>query len=141
MEFRLLGPLEVVDGGRPLALGGPKQRSLLAILLLHIGQVVSTERLIDELWGESPPATVAKSIQAYVSRLRKQIGEHRLLTRSPGYILLLDPPELDLARFEQLVAGARGADPERAARQLREALGLWRGPPLADLAYQPFAQA
>ena len=116
MEFRLLGPLEVVDDERSLPLGGPKQRSLLAVLLLHAGRVVSTERLIDELWGESPPATVAKSIQVYVSRLRKQLGEDRLLTRAPGYVLHVEPSELDLARFERLVAEARGADPERAAR-------------------------
>jgi len=141
MEFRLLGPLEVVEHDRSLALGGRKQRSLLAILLLHANDVVSTERLIDELWGESPPATVAKSIQVYVSRLRKQLGGSRLVTRTPGYVLHADPSELDVARFERLVVEARSADPRTAAERLREALALWRGPPLADLAYERFAQA
>src|ERR1041385_1394454 len=86
MEFRLLGPLEVVEHDRSLPLGGPKQRSLFALLLLHAGDVVSTERLIDELWGASPPSTVAKSIQVYVSRLRKQLGDGRIVTRVPGYV-------------------------------------------------------
>ena len=141
MDFRLLGPLEVVERDRPLALGGAKQRALLAILLLHANDVVSTERLIDLLWGESPPSTVAKSVQTYVSRLRKELGTDRLLTRTPGYVLRVDPSELDLARFERLVAQARGTDPESAAQVLSEALALWRGPALADLAYEPFAQA
>ena len=141
MEFRLLGPLEVAEHDRLLALGGRKQRSLLAVLLLHANDVVPTERLIDELWGEAPPSTVAKSIQVYVSRLRKQLGEGRLITRAPGYLLRVDPSELDVARFERLVAEARGADPERAGERLRAALGLWRGPALADLSYEPFAQS
>ena len=141
MDFRLLGPLEVVERDRPLALGGAKQRALLAVLLLHANDVVSTERIVDLLWGESPPSTVAKSVQTYVSRLRKELGTGRLLTRTPGYVLRVDPSELDLARFERLVAQARGTDPESAAQLLNEALALWRGPPLADLAYEPFAQA
>src|SRR5919106_1338368 len=97
MQFRLLGPLEVVDGDRSLALGGRKQRSLLAMLLLHANDVLSTELLVDEVWGGSPPATVAKSVQVYVSRLRKELGDGRLLTRSPGYLLRVEPSELDLA--------------------------------------------
>jgi DNA-binding SARP family transcriptional activator len=141
MEFRLLGPLEVADRDRSLALGGVKQRSLLAVLLLHANEVVSTDRLIDELWGGEPPATAPKSVQVYVSKLRKEIGEGRLVTRAPGYVLRLGGSERDLARFEQLVAEARRAAPEAAARKLREALALWRGPALADLAYEPFAQA
>ncbi|MDP9345281.1 MAG: AAA family ATPase, partial [Actinomycetota bacterium] len=140
MEFRLLGPLEVAERDRPLALGGGKQRALLAVLLLHANDVVSTERLIDEVWGASPPATVAKSIQVYVSRLRKQLGDGRLLTRAPGYVLRVEASEMDVARVERLLAEAAGAEPEAAARRLREALALWRGPPLADLAYEPFAQ-
>jgi DNA-binding SARP family transcriptional activator len=140
MDFRLLGPLEVVERDRPLALGGVKQRSVLAILLLEANGLVSTDRLIDQLWGATPPATCGKSIQVYVSRLRKEIGDGRLATHAPGYVLRLDPSELDLARFEQLAAEARRADPETAARKLRDALALWRGPPLADLAYEPFAQ-
>jgi DNA-binding SARP family transcriptional activator len=141
MEFRLLGPLEVVEDGRVLHLGGPKRRALLALLLLHAGRVVSTERVIDDLWGESPPATVAKTLQTHVSRLRKDLGAHRLITRSPGYAVQVEPSELDLARFERLVSEARQSAPGEAAQRLREALALWRGPPLADLAYEPFVQA
>jgi DNA-binding SARP family transcriptional activator len=140
MDFRLLGPLEVSERGGPLALGGVKQRSLLAILLLQANELVSTDRLIDQLWGATPPATCAKSIQVYVSRLRKELGDGRLVTQAPGYLLRVDPSELDLARFEQLAAEARRTDPDTAARKLREALALWRGPALADLAYEPFAQ-
>jgi DNA-binding SARP family transcriptional activator len=141
LEFRLLGPLELTEHGRSLELGGVKQRSLLAILLLHANQVVSTDRLIDELWGAAPPATVTKSLQVLVSKLRKQLGESRLATIAPGYRLQVNPAELDLARFERLMGEARGADPENAARKLRQALALWRGPALADLAYESFAQA
>ena len=141
MEFRLLGPLEVRDRDRTLPLGGLKPRSLLAILLLHANEVVSTDRLHGALWGEAAPATAAKSIHVYVSRLRAQLGPDRLTTRSPGYVLHVEPSELDLARFERLVAEARGAEPEVAAGRLREALALWRGDALADLAYEPFAQS
>src|SRR4051794_25888302 len=111
MDCRLLGPLELVEQGRSLALGGAKQRALLALLALHANEVVATERLIDALWGESPPATVAKSVHVYVSRLRKQLGNGRLVTRAPGYMLRLDPSESDLKRFERLVAEAGSAAP------------------------------
>jgi DNA-binding SARP family transcriptional activator len=141
LEFRLLGPLEAVEDNRPLALGGARQRALLAVLLLHANQAVSSDRLIDELWGESPPATAGKIVQVYVSRLRKQLGYARLLTRSRGYLLRVDAGELDLARFERLVAEAREEDAAAAGAKLRAALELWRGPPLADLAYERFAQA
>jgi DNA-binding SARP family transcriptional activator len=141
MKFRLLGPLEVAEQDRLLALGGRKQRSLLAVLLLQANEVVSTERLIDEVWGESPPSTVGKSVQVYVSRLRKQLGGDRLITRAPGYLLRVDPSELDVACFERLLAEARRLDPEPAAERLRKALDLWRGPALADLSYEPFAQS
>src|SRR5262245_6208755 len=141
MEFRVLGPLEVGGDGQSLELGGVKQRSLLAMLLLHEGEVVSTDRLIDGLWGASPPLRAGKSIQVYVSRLRKTLADDRLVTRPPGYVLYVEPSEFDLARFEQLVTDARGAVPETASAKLSEALALWRGPPLADLAYEQFAQA
>ena len=140
IEFRLLGPLEVTRDDRSLALGGVKQRSLLAILLLHANQVLSTDRLIDELWGASPPPTAAKSLQVMVSRLRKKLGDSRLVTHPPGYVLRVEPAALDLARFEQLVGEARQAAPESAAPKLHRALSLWRGPALADLAYENFAQ-
>jgi DNA-binding SARP family transcriptional activator len=139
--FRILGPLEVAEGDRTLALGGPRQRALLAILLLRANEVVSSDRLADQLWGETPPPSAAKAIQVYVSKLRKQLGESRLVTRAPGYVLLAESSEFDLAQFEQLVAKARQADPEDAAALLREALALWRGAPLADLEYEAFAQA
>ncbi|MFL5904079.1 MAG: winged helix-turn-helix domain-containing protein, partial [Solirubrobacteraceae bacterium] len=130
MEFRLLGPFEVVEHDRLLELGGRKQRSLLAVLLLHANEVVSTDRLIDELWAQTPPRTAAKSIQLYVWRLRKELGEGRIATRAPGYMLRVEPSELDLARFEQLLVEARRTDPKSAAEKVRRALALWRGPPL-----------
>jgi len=141
MNFRVLGPLEVAGDRGTLDLGGVKQRSVLAMLLLHAHEVVSTDRLIDALWGASPPLTSGKSIQVYVSRLRKALADDRLVTRAPGYVLYVDPDELDLARFEGLLAEARDAPPKTASSKLSEALALWRGPPLADLAYEQFAQA
>jgi DNA-binding SARP family transcriptional activator len=140
LEFRLLGPLEVIDGDRPLPLGAGQQRTLFAMLLLHANEVVSTDRLIDALWGATPAPTAAKTVQVYVSRLRKELGDGRVLTRAPGYALQLDRSELDLARFEQLVGEAQRSEPERAADTLRTALALWRGPALADLTYESFAQ-
>src|SRR3954452_4750420 len=122
MDFRLLGPLEVADDGNPLVLGGVKQRLVLALLLLHANQVVSTDRLLEGLWGEAPPATAAKSIQLYVSRLRRELGEVRLATPPPGYVLRVEPAELDVARFERLLAEARRAHPGAAAPKLRDAL-------------------
>jgi DNA-binding SARP family transcriptional activator len=110
------------------------------MLLLHANEVVSTDRLIDALWGAAPPPTAAKTIQVYVSRLRKELGDGRLATRPPGYALHVDRSELDLVMFEQLVGEAARSDPERAADTLREALALWRGPALADLTYESFAQ-
>lgn len=140
MEFRVLGPLEVAGDDGTLELGGVKQRSLLAMLLLHAGEAVSKDRLVDTLWGASPPLTAGKTVQVYVSRLRKTLADDRLVTRAPGYVLYLEPGELDLARFEALLAEARDAPPETAVKTLDEALALWRGPPLADLAYEQFAQ-
>jgi DNA-binding SARP family transcriptional activator len=142
MDFRLLGPLEVVsEHDRPVPLGGVKQRSLLAVLLLHANELVSTDRLIDQLWGTAPPATAAKNIQVKVSRLRKALGEERVVTQPPGYVLRVEPSEVDLGRFEQLASEAARAAPDDAAMKLGEALALWRGPALADLAYESFAQA
>jgi YVTN family beta-propeller protein len=144
MEFRVLGALEVrEDGDRPIHLGAGKQRAALAILLLHANEVVSTERLIDELWGESPPKAARKALQVYVTHLRKALGSERIRTQAPGYVLELTPDELDLHRFEQLVQKGRelqeNGDPAGATASLREALALWRGQPLADFAFEPFA--
>ncbi len=145
MEFRVLGALEVrEDGDRPIHLGAGKQRAALAILLLHANEVVSTERLIDELWGEEPPKAARKALQVYVTHLRKALGSERIRTQAPGYVLELAPDELDLHRFEQLVQKGRelqeNGDPAGATAALREALGLWRGQPLADFTFEPFAQ-
>jgi DNA-binding SARP family transcriptional activator len=136
--FRLLGPLEVVgDDGEPLVLGGQKQRAVLALLLLRANHVVSTDFLIDSLWGENPPRTATTSLQNSISALRKVLGQHSLVTRSPGYMLVLDDDDLDLTRFERLVAEARVLDPEERAAKLAEALALWRGDPLSDVGFEP----
>jgi DNA-binding SARP family transcriptional activator len=140
MEFRILGPLDVRSGDTPIPLGGAKQRGLLAILLLNAGEVVSMDRLVDELWGEDPPATAVKTVQVFVSQLRKALGADRIVTRAPGYSLEIDSSELDLHRFGRLADEGRSAlaagDAETAAARLREALGLWTGPPLSDLVYE-----
>ena len=162
MDFRILGSLEVCDRDRTVRLGGDKQRALLAVLLLHANEVVSADRLIDDLWGARPPPAALKALQAHISRLRKALdakggallddngdqspeGSDRvLITRGHGYLLRVARGELDLDRFrasveegrEALAAGEAG----RAAAILRAGLALWRGPPLAEFAYQAFAQ-
>ena len=143
-EFRILGPLEVADESGRIALAGKKQRALLALLLLHANEVVSRDRLIDELWGEEPPATAANALQVHVHALRKLLGRDRLETRGTGYVLHVEPGELDLHRFEQFVDEAESAlaqNPAAAADTLRRALELWRGPALGDFAYEELAQA
>ena len=147
MDFRILGPLEVADGGRTIPIVGDRQRALLAILLIHANEAVSTDALIDELWGEHAPASPRKALQIQVSRLRKALGEGsaRLVTRPNGYLLQVEPGELDLNRCERLADQGRKAladeDPWRAAEQLRESLARWRGPPLGEFAFESFAQA
>ena len=147
VEFRILGSLEVWHDGRQVTVAGARQRALLASLLLHAGEVVSSDRLIDEVWGEEPPEAGAAALRVRISQLRRALGPagELLVTRPPGYAVRLAPEQLDLQRFERLVeAGERalaGDDPEAAAENLREALALWRGSPLADFAYAPFAQA
>ena len=140
VEFRILGPLEAVTDGESLPLGGTKQRAVLALLLLEAGRVVSTDRLVDALWSGEPPATATASLQNFVSQLRKTLGPSVIETRPPGYVIRLGPGQLDLARMRLLVDEARASDPPRRARLLREALALWRGEPLAELAYESFAQ-
>ena len=144
MEFRILGPLEVWDEGGEVSMGGPRPRALLAVLLLHPNEVVAADRLIDELWGEDSPERAAAALRVNVSRLRKALPQDVLTTRTPGYVIRIERDQLDLHRFERLVEEARSllarglaAD---ASEQLREALSLWRGPPLADFAYESFAQ-
>jgi DNA-binding SARP family transcriptional activator len=143
MEFRILGPLEVLADGKPLPLPGHRQRCLLTLLLLRANQVVPADVLIDELWPGESTEPGGAALQATVSRLRKALGggAAQLSTVAPGYRLQLTADQLDVHRFEALVEEAAGADAATAAEQLREALALWRGPALADVAYEPFAQA
>jgi DNA-binding SARP family transcriptional activator len=145
MDFRILGPLEVENGGRAVELGGARQRALLAILLVRRGEVVSADHLIEGLYGSRPPATATKSLQAHVSRLRKALGaDERLKTQSGGYMLELADDELDAERFSRLLDQGRSSlaagDAEAAAKTLEQALALWRGTALADLGYEEFAQ-
>jgi serine/threonine protein kinase/ABC-type glycerol-3-phosphate transport system substrate-binding protein len=139
MRIGVLGPLEVSREGRPVALGGPKQRAVLAHLVVRANHVVPAETLIDQVWGDEPPVAARNSLQSYVSHLRKALGPDRLEGRAPGYVLHLAPEELDASRFETLLAeaGGTGGDTDRAAAILREALALWRGPAFADLAGEP----
>lgn len=142
MEFRILGPLEVVDGDRPLTLKGSRLRALLVLLLTSANEVVSADRLIDELWGAQPPQAATNALQYHISQLRKALAPADLIeTREPGYLIRVKPDQLDLLRFERLVGDSQHAAPENAARVLQEALGLWRGPALADLQREQFAQA
>jgi predicted ATPase/DNA-binding SARP family transcriptional activator len=144
MQVSILGPLEVRAGDRAVALGGVKQRALLAVLALHANEPVSAERLALALWGQDAPPGAVKTVQVHVSRLRKALRDPDVLTTTPaGYRLGVRPGELDLERFDRLVAAGREAltagRPEQAAAVLREALELWRGPPLAEVASLPFA--
>lgn len=141
VDFRLLGPLEVLgEDGQPIALGGQKQRALLALLLLHAGRVVSTDTLLDQLWDGRPPRTAATSLQNMISGLRKLLGREHVVTRPPGYLLDVDPLQTDVGRLDRLLAEAKRAGPERRAEVVAQALALWRGEPLADFAYDAFAQ-
>jgi DNA-binding SARP family transcriptional activator len=145
MDFRILGPLEASENGRVLPLGAPKERVLLASLLLRANRVVATDRLIEVLWGASPPGTARATLQTYVLRLRRALQPSRgapspplIVTRPPGYVLQVRPEGVDLHRFERLVAEARaamaGGGSGQAAELLRQALGLWHGPALGDVA-------
>jgi DNA-binding SARP family transcriptional activator/class 3 adenylate cyclase len=144
VEFGLLGPIAVWRDGRELALGGAKQRAVLAILLLRPNELVPTEKLIDELWDGRPPATAVKALQVHVSQLRKVLGDGVIETRPGGYVLRVEPDALDFQRFEKLVDQGRrllaGGAAAEGADLLRRSLALWRGPPLADFQYEPFAR-
>jgi WD40 repeat protein/DNA-binding SARP family transcriptional activator len=135
MDIRVLGPVEASAGGKPVFVGAGKPRAMLALLALNAGSTISTDRLVEGLWGQEPPATAAKMVQLYVSQLRKALAEGsdgaEIVTRGRGYELRLGDGELDARRFEQLVA----------AGAAREALSLWRGAALADVADEPFAAA
>ena len=147
LDFRILGPLDANDGNRARTPSGAIQRALLAILLLHANRVVSADQLIDQLWGSSPPSSGTTALQVRVSQLRKALGDggSLIVTRPPGYLIRLERDQLDLHRFEHLLGGADRDlgtdDPASAATKLQEALALWRGAPLADFTYEPFAQA
>lgn len=151
LDFRVLGPLQVATNGSSLPLGGTKQRAVLALLLLHANEVVSSDRLIDQLWAGSPPESAANIVHGYISHLRKTLepgrarGEHELLvSRPPGYVLRVQPEQIDAERFASLTGEARRlldeGEADAAAERLRAALALWRGPPLADLTYESFAR-
>ena len=140
-SFRLLGSLEVEQGAKAVEIGGQKQRAVLAILALNAGRVVSTDRLVDLLWGEQPPKTAVTSLQNFISQLRKALGANLVLTKSPGYLLNVPADEVDVNRFERLLGEARSLEPESRGRKLREALELCRGDPLADFSFEPFAES
>ncbi|MEX2405916.1 MAG: AfsR/SARP family transcriptional regulator, partial [Actinomycetota bacterium] len=136
VQLRILGPLEVTQGNGPIPLGGPKQRAVLAHLLLRANHLVPTETLIDEVWGEEPPEAVRNSLQSYASHLRKALGPERLEGSRAGYVLRADPSEVDAFRFQSLLRDARRLlpiEPNAAVGAFDEALALWRGPAFADL--------
>jgi DNA-binding SARP family transcriptional activator len=139
-EFRILGPLEVTSQAGPIALGGPRQRALLAALLLRAGRVVPLEQLVDELYDGNPPPAAKAALQNAVVNLRKALGPDVIVTRPPGYILDVSPDQVDARRFERLLADARAASTEERRALLTRALDLWRGPPLAEFAFQEWAQ-
>lgn len=140
-EFRILGPLEALAAdGEPVSLGGQRQRAVLTLLLLRANHVVSTDFLVDSLWGERPPRTATTSLHNAISALRRVLGPNVLVTQPPGYRLVVEPDALDLNRFERLAAAAREAEGEERAERLREALTLWRGDPLPEFRFEPFAE-
>jgi DNA-binding SARP family transcriptional activator/class 3 adenylate cyclase/ABC-type glycerol-3-phosphate transport system substrate-binding protein len=140
LEFRLLGPLEVTEEGRQVPLAGPRQRLVLAHLLLSANRVLPMEEVVDRVWDSDPPKAARNTIQSYVSHLRNAIGADRIELRTPGYVLHAEPEELDVLRFEQLLRRARrqlSLEPREAAAAFAEGLELWRGSPLSDLADAP----
>ncbi len=145
MKVRILGPFQLENDGRQVTIGGIRQRAVLARLSLQANEVVPSEQLLVDLWGEDSRQGAANALQAAISRLRRVLPPGRLITKAPGYVLWIFPDELDVRQFERLLAEGRdalaaGAAAE-AARTLGQALSLWQGPPLADFRYEPFAQA
>ena len=144
LEFRLLGPLEARLDDRPIALGGARQRALVALLLLRANEVVSRDRLIEELWRDHAPETASNALSALVTRLRRVLPIDVLVTKPGGYSIETEPDSIDVRRFEQLVEDGRQAlaatEYDDASARLRSALELWRGSPLADFTYEPFAE-
>ncbi|MCZ7588087.1 MAG: AfsR/SARP family transcriptional regulator [Gaiella sp.] len=140
MEILVLGPLEARSARARLSLGGPRQRALLAELVLHVGTVVSMDAIVDDLWGGTPPATAEAVVQNAVARLRRVLGREAIETRPPGYVLRLDPGAIDAHRFERLVHDAQPLPATERLGILGDALALWRGPAFADLAYESFLQ-
>jgi DNA-binding SARP family transcriptional activator/predicted ATPase len=145
MRVRILGPFHLQDGGRRITIGGVRQRAVLADLLLHANEVVPSEQILVDLWGEDAPPSAANALQAAISRLRRLLPPGRLITTAPGYMLRIFRAELDVAQFEQLIFEGRdalaGGGAAKALQLLDQAMTLWRGPPLADFRYEPFAQA
>ena len=139
-DFRILGTLEVIGESGPVPLGGPRPRALLAALLLRAGHVVPTEQLVDELYGAEPPKFATASLQNSVAALRKALGPELLVTRAPGYLLAVSPEQIDARRFELLLADARDCSPAERRTLLLRGLALWRGPPLAEFAFEAWAE-
>src|SRR5215212_9130542 len=142
MEFRILGPLEVRAADGEVRIRGTRPRTVLAVLLLHVNEAVSADRLASALWGEDAPPNATKTVQVYIARVRKALGDRaRLTTTAGGYRLEIDPSQLDAVRFDHLLEAGRRAlaagRPADASAALREALALWRGRPLADLEFEP----
>src|SRR2546423_1842904 len=137
LDFRVLGPLGVRRNGRPIEVRGSKRRAVLALLVLQANEVVRTDRLIEDLWGEQQPANAPAALHNHLSRLRKDLGEDVLVTKPWGYVLRADPAAIDLGRFESLVEAARPLPARERSAKLAEALALWDGPALADLANEP----
>lgn len=146
MEVRILGPLEVWEGSEPLVVDSPRQRALLALLAIHANEAVSVDRIVDDLWGGSPPASARSSVRYHMSKLRSSLGDAavHVVTRSPGYVLELSPDSIDAHRFEHAAAEGRrliAEDPVRAGQRLTDALNMWRGSALSDFTYETFAHA
>jgi DNA-binding SARP family transcriptional activator/predicted ATPase len=145
MRIRILGPFQLEDGGRQITVGGFRQRAVLADLVLNANEVIPSEQLLVELWGEDAPPSAANALQAAISRLRRVLPADRLITTGRGYMLRLFPAEVDAAQFEQLISEGRDALSAEVAAEavqlLDQAMTLWRGPPLTDFRYEPFAQA